>query len=279
VNPTGKDSPDLIRISQALAQAGYQVFVPDLIEMRKQHVQPEEAARIKSVFQFIGKDAAVACFSYGCGPAMMVVADADIRSRVRFALAFGSYFDIRETLEFVITQSEPLAAYWKWIYLEANSDLLADENDRARLRAVAEHRRGEGPLEANVIAELSPEAKALLDVFSASTAEDFRARLNAGPEALQRRLDALSLQGYVPQIRAPLILVHGVNDPVIPARQSMEFVEAARAAGLNCRFTLLRMYGHVNPILPKMGVESFFSFYLPETARVLGVVNHLIAVM
>src|SRR5262249_37562282 len=97
VNPSGKDSPDLMRISDALAQVGYQVFVPDLVELKKQHIQPEETTHIKSVFQFIGRDAAIACFSFGCGPAMVATADPDIRSHVRFALAFGGYFDIRET--------------------------------------------------------------------------------------------------------------------------------------------------------------------------------------
>src|SRR5262249_7380639 len=40
VNPTGKNSLDLMRISGALAQAGYEVFVPDFPEMRKQHLEP-----------------------------------------------------------------------------------------------------------------------------------------------------------------------------------------------------------------------------------------------
>src|SRR5687768_6009097 len=33
VNPTGKNSLDLMRISEGLAQVGYEVFVPDLIHL------------------------------------------------------------------------------------------------------------------------------------------------------------------------------------------------------------------------------------------------------
>ena len=40
VNPTGKDSLDLVRVSEGLAQAGYEVYVPDLAEMKKQHLRP-----------------------------------------------------------------------------------------------------------------------------------------------------------------------------------------------------------------------------------------------
>ena len=279
LNPTGKDSLDLMRISEALAQVGYQVFVPDLIELKRQHLQPEEAGHIKSVFQFIGKDAAIACFSYGCGPAMIAAADPDIRDHIRFALAFGGYFDIRQTLEFVVTGPESPIAYLKWVYLGANSDLVADESDRTRLRTIAEHGRNDDVLESDAAERLSPEAKALLAVFLASTPEDFHARLDAAPANLQRRLDALSPSRFVERIRAPLILVHGINDPAIPAQQSIEFAEAARAHGLDQSLTLLRMYGHVNPILPEIGLRNAFSYYLPETLRFLGVINHLIAAM
>src|SRR5213593_3783790 len=39
VNPTGKDNVDLIRVSEGLAQAGYEVYVPDLVEMKRQHLR------------------------------------------------------------------------------------------------------------------------------------------------------------------------------------------------------------------------------------------------
>jgi fermentation-respiration switch protein FrsA (DUF1100 family) len=133
--------------------------------------------------------------------------------------------------------------------------------------------------ELNAAEKLSPEAKALLAVFLASTPEDFHARLDAAPPNLQRRLDALSPSRFVEQIRAPLILVHGINDPAIPVQQSIEFADAARAHGLEQSLTLLRMYGHVNPILPEIGLQNVFSFYLPETFRFLRVINHLVAVM
>ena len=35
VNPTGKNNVDLVRISEALAQAGFAVYVPDFPEMKK----------------------------------------------------------------------------------------------------------------------------------------------------------------------------------------------------------------------------------------------------
>jgi pimeloyl-ACP methyl ester carboxylesterase len=271
VNPTGKNSLDLVRISEALAQAGYAVYVPDFAEMKRVHLRAEEAANIKTIFRSIGRDAAIACFSYGCGPALVAAADPEIRDRVRFAVAFGGYFDIRETLEHVITGPESPIAYLKWVYLAANSDLVADENDQRRIRNFAEARGGS-------IESLSADAQALLRVFFASNPEEFRARLRAGPETLRRRLDALSPSQYIKGFRAPLILIHGINDPSIPAQQSVEFAQAARANGLACSLTLLRMYGHVQPILPDIGATSLFAFYVPETFRFLSVLNEVVAI-
>jgi pimeloyl-ACP methyl ester carboxylesterase len=278
VNPTGKNSLDLIRISEALAQAGYQVFVPDLVEMKKVHLEPEEAGRIKSVFQWIGRDAAIGCFSYGCGPALVAAADPDIRSHVRFALAFGGYFDIREALEFAITGPESKIGYLKWVYLKANSDLVESESDRTSLQEIAKQGLGES-VQDKRFEVLSPAGKSLLEIFSASAPDEFRARLNAGPESIKRRLDALSPSRFISQIRAPLILVHGINDPVIPAQQAIEFANAARANDLDCSVTLLRMYGHVQPVLPQIGLTSLFAFYLPETVRFLRVVNRVLGEM
>src|ERR1043166_2997410 len=64
VNPTGKNSPDLVRISEGLAQAGYAVYVPDFAEMKRLRLRVEEEGNIKAVFLAIGRDAGIACFSY-----------------------------------------------------------------------------------------------------------------------------------------------------------------------------------------------------------------------
>ena len=250
VNPTGKNSLDLVRISEGLAQVGYAVYVPDFAEMKKVHLRPEEAGNVKTIFQFIGRKAGIACFSYGCGPALVAAADPEIRDSVRFAIAFGGYFDIREALEYVITGPQSPIGYLKWVYLQANSDLVENENDQSKL----------------------------LQIFSAPDPGNFRALLRAAPESLNRRLDALSPSRYIKGLRAPLILVHGINDPVIPAQQSVEFAEAARANGQACSLTLLQMYGHVQPILPNLGAASLIGFYVPEAFRLLSVLNEVVAI-
>lgn len=277
VNPTGKDSLDLVRISQALAQSGYEVYVPDLAEMKRQHLRPEEVENVKSVFQSIGRDAAVGCFSYGCGPALIATSTPEIRDHVRFVAAFGGYFDIRESLEFLITAPESPLAYNKWIYLAANSDLVPGESDQRIIREIASARAVGGDPEPHLEENLSAEAQALLRIFSSASANEFRNRMREAPANLSRRLDALSPSLFVQQLRAPLILIHGIHDPCIPSQQSIELDATARANGLNHQLTLLRMYGHTNPTLPPFAVNTTFSYYIPEMLRFLRVMNRLIS--
>jgi hypothetical protein len=247
VNPTGKNSLDLVRISEGLAQSGFEVFVPDFAEMRKLHLTPEESGNIKKTFQFIGRDAGIACFSYGCGPAIATAAEPGIRDHVRFILAFGGYFDIREALEFLVTGPEPPVAWAKSEYLAANTDLGATEVERRQV----------------------------VSLFASATPQEFQRRFRNLPGSVQSRLQAISPSNYLQQLRAPLILVHGLEDPVIPSQQSVEFAQAAQARGLDCSLTLLRMYGHVNQVQPPIGVSSLARFYIPEALRLLRVVNRL----
>lgn len=278
VNPTGKNSLDLIRISEGLAQTGYEVFVPDLIHLKKQHLRPEDAGSVKSVFEFIGKDAGIACFSYGCGPALIAAAHANIREKVRFVVDFGGYYDIREALEFTVTGPVSPIAYSKWVYLAANSDLIADESSREQVRKIAEQRLAGGAIDSGEEKNLSAEARGLLSIFSATSPGDFRAKLAATPKSFQQTLDSLSPSHYVDGLRAPLILIHLAHDPSIPARQSIELAEVARARGIDSRLTLLQMYGHTYPTLPELGFASIAGFYIPEAARFLGVINHVISI-
>jgi dienelactone hydrolase len=278
VNPTGKNSLDLIRISEGLAQSGYEVFVPDLIHLKKQHLRPEDAASVRSVFQFIGRNAGIACFSYGCGPALIAASHVEIRDKVRFAVDFGGYYDIRETLEFTVSEPENPIAYSKWVYLAANSDLLSNKTEQERVRVIAEKRLRGAASDVADEANLSPEARGLLSIFSAATPDEFRTRLAVTPASFQQTLDALSPSHYVDGLRAPLVLIHLAHDPSIPAEQSIELAEAARARGIDHRLTLLQMSGHTYPTLPDPGLASLIHFYIPEAVRFLSVVNHVIAI-
>lgn len=245
VNPTGKDSPDLIRVSETLAQAGFEVVVPDFPEMKRQHVGAEQADAVADVFRAMDREAGMTCFSYGCGPAL-IAASSDIRSRVRFVVTFGGYFDMREMLEFIIVEQKGDLGYSKWQYLAANPNL----------------------------SEAWP---AVHHMFDSTTPVEFHRRFAEAPKEFRAALDQLSPSRYIQNLRAPLIIVHGAFDPCVPSTQSGELADAAARLHIPYGLTLFDVHGHTTMQYPPATWRNVLSIYIPESLKLFVTVSNVLS--
>src|SRR6266850_2229405 len=248
VNESGKNSPEVKPFAEAFAGSGFRVVVPEFERLTRQNVTPEDIDDVVSVFDSLRSEAAIACVSYGCGPALIAASRPEIRDRVRFVLTFGAYFDLTDTLRFVITSPPSELAYSKWIYMKANLDLVRNENDE----------------------------KAMRKLFESSNREEFSARLEAIP-SLKDRSERLSPSRYMDGIRARLIVVHLGSDPCVPSSESVRMVEAAKALHIPYSLTVLGMYGHTRPVWPEFGIESVFGFYVPQSWKFIRVMDEILS--
>ncbi|PYS20391.1 MAG: hypothetical protein DMG11_29600, partial [Acidobacteria bacterium] len=219
VNETGKNSAEVKPFAEAFAGSGFRVVVPQFERLTRQNVTPEDIDDVVSVFDSLRSEAAIACVSYGCGPALIAASRPEIRDRVRFVLTFGAYFDLTDTLRFVITSPPSALAYSKWVYMKANLDLVRNESDK----------------------------KAMTALFESRDEEEFSVRLAAVPQ-LKDRSERLSPSRYINGIRARLIVVHLGSDPCVPSSESVRMVEAAKALHIPYSLTVLGMYGHTRPV-------------------------------
>ena len=248
VNETGKNSPEVKPFAEAFAGSGFRVVVPQFERLTRQNVTPEDIDDVVSVFDSLRSEAAIACVSYGCGPALIAASRPEIRDRVRFVLTFGAYFDLTDTLRFVITSPPSALAYSKWVYMKANLDLVRNESDK----------------------------KAMTALFESRDAEEFSVRLAAVPQ-LKDRSARLSPSRYIDGIRARLIVVHLGSDPCVPSSESVRMVEAAKALHIPYSLTVLGMYGHTRPLWPEFGIESFFGFYVPQSWKFIRVLDEILS--
>jgi len=248
VNETGKNSPEVKPFAEAFAGSGFRVVVPQFERLTRQNVTPEDIDDVVSVFDSLRSEAAIACVSYGCGPALIAASRPEIRDRVRFVLTFGAYFDLTDTLRFVITSPPSALAYSKWVYMKANLDLVRNESDK----------------------------KAMTALFESRDAEEFSVRLAAVPQ-LKDRSARLSPSRYIDGIRARLIVVHLGSDPCVPSSESVRMVEAAKALHIPYSLTVLGMYGHTRPVWPEFGIESFFGFYVPQSWKFIRVLDEILS--
>jgi hypothetical protein len=276
VNESGKDSPELRTFAEMLAEAGFRVFVPELVRMTHQNVTPQDIDDVSAVFRSFQSDGGLLCASYGCGPALIAAGRPDIRDKVRFIVTYGAYFDFPDTLRFIITAPSSPLAYSKWAYMAANADLIHDDRDRVSLIAVARERQNRSPEEWTPGTEvLGSEGRAMLSLFESETPEQFDRRLEAVPN-LRDRITRLSPSRYFAGVKARLVIVHMESDPSIPSSESLRMAKAAQALGIPYSMTILNMYGHTRPSRPPFGIRSLFLFYLPESLKAMGVVNEIL---
>jgi hypothetical protein len=277
VNETGKGSSEVRAVAEGLAGSGFRVLVPELVRMTHQNVTPQDIDDVVSVFSSLQTNGGIACASYGCGPALIAASRPEIRNNIRFVMTFGAYFDLTETLRFIITSPPTPLAYSKWIYMAANLDLLHDEKDRMSLLAIANERTSVPSGEWRLGCEhLGPAGRAMLGLFEAQTGEEFDARLTAVP-ALRDRMIRLSPSVYFNDLKADLVIVHMASDPSIPSSESIRMAKVAKERGIPYSLTILNMYGHTRPSWPEIGIVSIFRFYAPEGLKVMRVVNKIMS--
>jgi pimeloyl-ACP methyl ester carboxylesterase len=245
--PKGGDDPRFVPFAVALSQAGFAVMVPDIAGFRAQRIGPADIDAIAEALAALADMAAtaerpvgIAAISYAVGPALLATMRPQTQGRVDFMFAVGGYHDLTAVLTFFTTgyfRPAPEApwqrgtpnAYGKWIFVRANLDRIADLRDRTALGAMAERRLGdlEAPID-DLAAGLGPEGRAVHELLRNDDPERVPQLTAALPAGLRTDLAALDLSDRDLSAAPPhILLIHGRDDPVIPASQS-----AALAAAL-----------------------------------------------
>lgn len=277
VNETGKDAPEVKHVAEAFAGSGYRVVVPEFVRLTRQNVTPADVDDAVTVFQSLGGDAGIMCASYGCGPALIAASRPEIRDHVRFVAAFGSYFDLTDTLRFVITSPPSPLAYSKWRYMAANTDLIDSERDREALLEIARQRQDQQMEESSPPGEhLGADARAMLSLFESRNDAEFEARLAALP-LLRDRAERLSPSRYIAGIRAHLIIVHIGLDPCVPSTEAVRMAQTAAAYHIPYSLTILDTFGHTRPAWPEFGIRTLLGFYLPDTFKFMRALNEILS--
>jgi pimeloyl-ACP methyl ester carboxylesterase len=202
LTPDGKDDARLTRAAELFARLGFDVAVPTIPGLTRLRMRPEDVRPIVATLAARRRSAVVVGVSVGAGLAMLAAADEAVRDRVSLVLSLGGYASAIELVRFHLTgefsygEARGRAAHDPAIvraFVAANEDLL-DPSAREALASMDRARVS------RAIDELSPDVRRLLDALS--------------PEQTVRR------------IRAPLILVHGRDDPVVPYSETLRLADA-----------------------------------------------------
>lgn len=278
VNEVGKADPRIKWAADIFCRAGFVVLAPDFLGFKSLQLRPSDIKEIADSFLYLDsrKDlvrpghVGIAGFSYGAGPTLIAACDPRIREKVDFVISFGGYWDLKDIVQFVTTGHYSYQEksfdhtpndYDRWIFLRYNLDLLSSEVDRRLLQRaeVWKERRGDEGL----LKRLSLEGQALHRLLSNRNPKNTEGLLSRLPPRILHYITVLSPCNYIQNLRAYAFIVHGVPDPFIPHTESLRLYDALRDKK-QARLTLLRIFTHVRPSLPRTNLPNLLFVYLPE---------------
>ncbi len=273
VVPFAVDHPQVPRLGEALARAGFAALLYWSPAMRDLRFDPVDVSNLALAYRWLiaraDVDPARSGFLGTCvGGAfgLMAAADHRIRDQVAFVAAYAPFASMWFLARDVASATRPgSAARVPWpvdpltrrVYVRSLTDLL-EPSEAELLRNACAERSGRVALES-----LSAAGRAVYPLLTALGADEAEAALRRLPLALQDRLTAMSPMTYLADVHAPLIvLLHDRSDLVIPVSESRQ-LWAALGGRPGVHYTELG-FQHLDPgaLSPRRLVRELGRFYL-----------------
>ncbi len=240
VHHLGIDEPRLVRFARAIAASGVTVLTPEVRELVDYRIEGASADEIGEAAHALrakmGAPVGVMGLSFAGGLALLAASDARFAPDVSFVVAVGAHDDLARVSRFFATDAitRPdgttlhLAAH-PYGPLVLVYDRLVDffpPDDRAAAGDALRLWLWEDRDAARAHAKsLSPASLAKVDALFAddlhAIAPELLAEIDAHPDAMR----AASPHGRLAGLRAPVFLLHGAGDTVIPSTETLWLAE------------------------------------------------------
>ena len=277
VNPAGKDDERVVNLANGLARAGLVVMIPWSDRMTQKRVHVEEVENLVAAFrhmQTLKEDdpnrLGMGGFCVGASLAAVAAQDDRIRDEVQFVNFFGGYYDARDLVKSVVTESRFYgddSEAWEPNRLSVEVvtshlvEAVPDPDERALLSARFEG----GSTDAVVDGEaLSPEARVVWALLSGPTLDEAEGLLAQLPERTLAHLAAISPSEGIDRLSARTLIMHDRQDELVPSEESRRMAEAMRAGG-DVYYTEFSFFRHVDPTRsasPAVFAREAFKLYL-----------------
>ncbi len=267
LNRDGKDDLRLINLANTLTRSHFAVLIPNIPENLEFIISTDNIEFVKAAFQRLKNlqilsnvdRLGVGGISFGAGPAILIGLDPTLTNDIDFIVNIGGYYDLRNLIAFYTTgqliSAEP-ADYrqnrqikaeqnLKWVFGLSFASLLQTPVDKETLEKYAKHvlsnqRNLHAPLPKNA----SPNSTALLALLDNKDPDKVYELIEKLPAKIRASITALNpAEQDLTKIKAKLLLIHGYNDHIIPAQESIML--AARFPKHQRQLSILRGLGHV----------------------------------
>ena len=238
VHHRGIDEKRLVPFARELARSGLVVLTPALDDLADYRIDARSVGELADSVVYLGGRAdlvderrvGLLGFSFGGGLALLAAAEPELHERVSRVVSIGGYHDLGRVLRFFLTgvaetPDGPVPGkaheYGPLVLLYRHLDQLVPAPDRQPLREVVRAwLREEFDRARTLAASLSSrEARDLFALIDGRALDRLRPRLEALLDDDADTLIALSPRNKLARIDAPVYLLHGQADTVIPASE------------------------------------------------------------
>ncbi|MGZ3423713.1 MAG: alpha/beta hydrolase family protein [Polyangiales bacterium] len=272
----GPDDPRLDRFARILAASGRMVlapFLPSHLALRVSERTTGDLAKATergiAMARELGLPApALFSISFGSQPAIAVAAMPELRDRVSSLVLFGGFADFTSSVRFCLTgrardlslPHDPLNAPVVWLHLLDHLDLPVNRehiaaawNEIVRQTWGKMHLKAKGARDpiAHAIAATLPKEERDLFLMGCGLAPGGEAYLETALSRLGRAYDFTDPRPHLANVRAPVAIVHGRDDDVIPYFEAEKLRDALPPRHPH-RVMLTGLYGHTGAAMPSL---------------------------
>lgn len=262
VHYLGLNEPRLIHFARVMASAGFAVLTPEVRELADYRVEPHATSTIgasaRALRARLGPASApvgIMGLSFAGGLALLAATDPATAKDVGYVVAVGAHDDLARVLRFFVTDriERPDGSMLELKAHEYGALVLlydlpegffpAEDVEPARkaLRAaLKENSAAARPL----MEALSPSSRAKLEAIASGHLESLRDELLSVVDHNLPRLEAVSPHGKLGALRVPVLLLHGAQDNVIPASETL-WLERELPPGVPRRALVTEAFQHV----------------------------------
>lgn len=244
----GKDDPRLVTFASALARLRFVVLVPDMVGIKRLQVKSEDVQEVVAAVRRLGSISAdsdsneagigICAFSYAVGPAVLAAISPEVRQQISYIVGVGGYFSLPNVLRYATTgyymengewRYLPPNEYGKWLFVLSNVHHVTVRHDRDALRQIA-LRKTDDPLAdtASLAGSLGREGRSILAFVTNKDPALAQELINCLPVPLRLEIARLDLANKdLSSLEARLLLVHGIDDDIIPYTESIALARSA----------------------------------------------------
>ena len=259
VIPAGRDDPRIVGLANGLARSGIVVLIPwSEVMLTSRRMEPEAVEIVVSAYLFLedmeGVDKeqiGLAGFCVGASFAALAAQDERISDRVAYANLFGAYYDARDLMVSVASQSrEYNGSIQPWqprddtqeVFTRHLIEALPNAEEQEVLRRVfLEGETAPADLP-DSLSEYGQAAYRLLSGVDRNEAEELLRQL---PVSFLEELESISPSTRIDRLKAPVLLMHDREDTAIPAVESKRMAESLAEGRVY--YTEFSIFQHVDP--------------------------------